>query len=255
MVDLHSHILPGLDDGASTLEDTLAMLRLAAASGTTAIVATPHCNAQYPFQPAVVAQLISELATRTNGIPAIHAGCDLHLSYDNLRDALDYPTKYTVNHGPYLLVELPDLVSFAPIRQMLRELLNTRLIPVITHPERNASLQRHPRELKAWVADGCLIQITAQSLLGTFGATAQRAAHNLIESKLVHFIASDAHNITDRSPDLSVAFQYVSARYSPAHAHRLFIANPSAALHGHLLPRPASKLAFLSHFFTRVKNI
>lgn len=236
MVDLHSHVLPGLDDGASTLEESLEMLRLAAATGTTDIVATPHCSPQYPFKPAVISQLVTELAAKTHGAPAIHTGCDFHLSYDNVRDALRYPTRYSINNGPYLLVELPELVSLLPTRNVLRELLNTRIIPVITHPERNSSVQGQRKELEKWVEDGCLVQITAQSLLGGFGIRAQRAAQSFMRAGLVHFVASDAHGTTQRTTDLSAAFQYVSTVYGSSRARTLFVSNPTAVISGQPLP-------------------
>jgi protein-tyrosine phosphatase len=250
MVDLHSHILPGLDDGASSFEESLEMLRLAAEAGTTDIVATPHCNAQYPFHPTTIAELVTELAAHSQGAPTIHTGCDFHLSYDNLRDALQHPTKYTINHGPYLLVELPDLVSLQPTRNVLRELLNSRIVPVITHPERNSSVQREIKVVKSWVEDGCLLQITAQSLLGGFGVRAQRAAQSLMNDRLVHFVASDAHDTSHRPPDLSAAFQYVSSRYSAARAERLFVANPTAVIAGEPLrvPKPPLFSRLVSRF-------
>ncbi len=254
MVDLHSHILPGLDDGASSFEDSLEMLRLAAATGTTDIVATPHCNAQYPFHPASIEQLIAELTAHSQGAPTIHTGCDFHLSYDNLRDALQHPTKYTINHGPYLLVELPDLVSLPPTRNVLRELLNSRMVPVITHPERNSSVQRELKELKSWVDDGCLLQVTAQSLLGGFGMRAQRAAQSLMNDKLVHFIASDAHDTGQRPPDLSAAFRYVSTRYSAARAERLFVANPTAVIAGEPLPLRVPEPPLFSRLVSRFRK-
>lgn len=254
MVDLHSHILPGLDDGASTFDESVAMLTMAAASGTSDIVATPHCSAQYPFQADRVAQLIGELAERTQGKPTVHAGCDFHLSYDNLRDALANPTKYTINHGPYLLVELPDLVSLSPTRHLLGELLNARIRPIVTHPERNSSLQRELSALKSWVEDGCFLQITAQSLLGSFGVRARQAAHSLMKDKLVHFVASDAHNTEHRPPDLSPAYRYVASRYSPSRAHSLFVANPAAVLTGQVLPEPAAEPNLLARLVSRLRR-
>jgi len=103
LVDIHSHILPGLDDGAQTLDETLAMLRLAAENGTTDIVATPHANSSYAYHSEVVEQLIAEVAAAAGDLIRLHRGCDFHLNFDNLSSALEYPQQYTINAGRYLM--------------------------------------------------------------------------------------------------------------------------------------------------------
>src|SRR3954453_15353156 len=108
MVDIHSHILWGLDDGAESLEESLAMLRLAAESGTTDIVATPHANSKYRYQPEVIQQRIEEATGGVSGKPRIHRGCDFHLSFDNVQAAMEYSEQYVINNGPYMLVKFPD---------------------------------------------------------------------------------------------------------------------------------------------------
>src|ERR1051325_1041395 len=103
MVDIHSHILPGLDDGSKTLEESVAMVKMAAESGTTGIVGTPHASMQYSFRPEAVQQRASELAAAVPEVQ-IYTGCDFHLSFDNIQDAIANPRKYTINHSEYLLV-------------------------------------------------------------------------------------------------------------------------------------------------------
>ncbi len=199
------------------------MLKLAAASGTTDLVATPHANREFPFDLPRIQQTFRELSARSAGILNLHLGCDFHLHMENLQDALANPTKYTINHGPYLMVELPDFLGLSVIRQQLNALLRARIRPIITHPERNFLLQSSLGHLKQWVADGCLLQITAQSFLGRFGASSQRTAESLMNSRLVHVIASDAHDCVDRSPDLAPAYRHVSARWGNTRAQALFI--------------------------------
>ena len=96
MVDIHSHVLWGMDDGAPTMDVSLEMLRMAAEAGTTDIVATPHSNAEFEYQPALIAERIEELTRQTGGRPRIHRGCDLHLSFDNIVDAVETPGKYSI---------------------------------------------------------------------------------------------------------------------------------------------------------------
>jgi protein-tyrosine phosphatase len=230
LVDIHSHILPGIDDGARTIEESLEMLGIAAASGTTDIVATPHANSNYIYDRGQIDQLFAELSAAANGIVKLHRGCDLHLNFDNLTDAVEWPAKYTINGGRYLMVELPELVSLSAMRTAVNRLLDARMTPIVTHPERNPSLQPRLKELEVWVRDGCLLQVTGQSLLGRFGSTAQKAAETLLNSNLVHFIASDAHDCKDRPPDLSGAYKVVANRWGAEQAEILFVHNPAAVI-------------------------
>src|SRR5271168_2638904 len=97
MVDIHSHVLWGMDDGSPTIEVSLEMLRLAAGAGTTDIVATPHSNGEFVYQPELIDERIRELNEKTGAKPKVHRGCDLHLSYDNIMEALEKPAKFSIN--------------------------------------------------------------------------------------------------------------------------------------------------------------
>jgi protein-tyrosine phosphatase len=231
LVDIHSHILWGLDDGAETLEESIAMLQLAADSGTTDIVATPHANSRYRYQPEVIDQRIVELSSKLNGKPRIHRGCDFHLSFDNVQDAMENPTKYAINGGHYLLVEFPDS-TIAGMQRVLSTLIGCGLIPIMTHPERNSHLRKIGEEFQEWIRMGCLVQITAQSLLGRFGKRSEESAWEMVRRGIAHFVASDAHDVEDRSPRLDLAFEALSTRAGEAKAKLLLIENPKAVLAG-----------------------
>ncbi len=221
------------------------MLRMAAENGTTDIVATPHANLEYQFDPERVAEAIGELAAACPA-PRIHCGCDLHLSYDNVQDALEHPTRYTINHRSYLLVEFSDLLVFRNTGEIFQRLIEAGMTPVITHPERNWLLQQRMEALKTWVAGGCLLQLTASSFLGRWGREAKRFSDTLMRLGLVHFVASDAHDAEDRTPDLSGAWAHVARNYGEEWAERVLISNPKCALTGDpidpeampALPRP-----------------
>ncbi len=236
MIDIHSHILHGLDDGSPSLEESIAMARMAAAAGTTDIVATPHANLQYAFDPELVERKIAELAETCGGAPRIHYGCDFHLHYDNLQDALANPSKYAVNHKRYVLVEVSELLMIKSADEALERMRSAGMIPVITHPERNGILQRRMDKLEAWVAEGCCLQLTAQSLRGSFGRRARKFSWELLHRGLVHFVASDSHDSVDRPPRLDEAYRRVLEELGPAQAERLFEGNPSAVLAGEPLP-------------------
>jgi len=237
--------LPGIDDGAQSLDESLAMLEVAASSGTTDIVATPHANSAYVYDEQTVDNLIGQLSSQSGGSIRIHRGCDFHLNFDNLSNALKSPGKFTVNGGRYLMVELPDLASLPVMRTVLERLLAVRIVPIITHPERNSPLCANLPELEKWVRDGCLLQVTALSFSGRFGQTAQRTSETLMNSGMVHFVASDAHDCVDRSPNLSPAYQHVTQQWGRDVADALFIDHPMAVVMDEPLfvsaPRPAKK--------------
>jgi len=227
-VDIHSHVLYGMDDGAQTMDESVAMLDLAAASGTTDLVATPHANSQYVFQPELIAQQLAELQPRTR--VRLHPGCDFHLSASNIQDALARPEKYTINHGAYLLVEFPELGVFRAAGEILRELLEAGMVPIISHPERNEHLRNQVADLGRWVEEGCCLQVTAASLTGVFGPAARRGAEALIERGLVHIVASDAHNTRQRTPVLQTAYEQLSERWGEEAVRPLFVENPAAVV-------------------------
>lgn len=235
MVDIHSHILPGLDDGAKSLEESLSMVRMAAESGTTDIVASPHANQRYRYEPAAVAAKIAELQQACGDIIKIHRGCDFHLSFENIEDALRDPRKYSINGGSYLLVEFSDMAIPPNTSRLFDQMLSTGLIPIITHPERNPILQANIPMVAGWVRQECLVQVTAGSFLGFFGKAARKSAEELMAKGLVHVVASDAHNTSSRTPDLSQSYQQVAKHYSVKHAEALFKFFPRAILSGDLV--------------------
>jgi protein-tyrosine phosphatase len=238
MIDIHSHILWGLDDGSESLEESVAMLKAAAEAGTTDIVATPHSNANYRFDPDLIQSRIAELTDATGGVPRIHTGCDFHLSFENIEDAFKRPERYTINHKNYLLVEFPDLHIATALDGILLRFLEIGIVPIVTHPERNLILQQSIPRLEAWMQSGCLMQVTSLSLLGRFGRAAEKCAWELMERGLVHFLASDSHDPQDRHPRLDETYQAVARRYTEADAERLLVANPKAVLAGEPLPEP-----------------
>ena len=236
MVDIHSHILPDQDDGARTLEEALSMVRMAAESGTTDIVASPHANSQFAFHPTLVEQKIAELQRAAGVAVRIHYGCDFHLTPENIEDAIAAPGKYSIGHRGYLLVEFADNMVPKTMDSIFSRMLAAGLRPIVTHPERNPLLRKKLPELELWVQQGCLIQITAQSFLGRFGRSAKSASDELMERGLVHFLASDAHDCTHRPPLLDEAWRYTARHYGEDTARLLLEDNPRAVLTGADLP-------------------
>lgn len=213
------------------------MLADAAAAGTTDIVATPHANLEYYFDPEEIRNKIEELRAANQTSVRIHAGCDFHLDYDLIQDAIANPRKYSVNGGPYLLVELPDQISLKTVPQILESLMRRNLIPILTHPERYMVLRGQVEEIRSWVAQGCLVQVTGHSVLGLFGTNARKMSEQLLNESLVHFIASDAHETKMRTTRLDEPYRWVTERYGEQTATLLFETNPRAVLTGDPLPK------------------
>ena len=236
MIDIHSHILPGLDDGARTLEEAVEMVRMAADNGTTDIVASPHANDQYAYDLELIENKIGELQEASKHVIRVHRGCDFHLSTKNLFAVLKHPQEYTVNGKSYLLTELPELMSPSSASGILARLQSAGLMPIITHPERNTILRDRISEVEAFVNAGCLIQVTAMSLLGGFGKPAQRASEYLLDRGWVHFIASDAHDTRYRPPLLTDAHRAVTKLWGTETARALFTTNPMLVLRGSAFP-------------------
>jgi protein-tyrosine phosphatase len=239
VVDLHHHLLPGLDDGAPDLATSIKMARIAADDGISHVVCTPHANSQYHFDAELIATKLSELRSAIGqaGIRLVlGTGCDFHLSYDNVRDALQNPHRYTVNGGEYLMVELPDYALPPTLEETFYSLRLAGLTPILTHPERNPSLQQDVSRLAVWVRDGLLIQITAASVTGLMGRKAQKLADRLLADRWVHFVATDAHNVSTRPPHMRAARDHVAARYGEGYAQRLCTENPQAVFDNRPLP-------------------
>jgi protein-tyrosine phosphatase len=230
MVDIHSHVLWGLDDGAATSDDSLAMLRLAAQTGTTDIVATPHANLEFPYRPGLIAERIQQLQSAVGASLRIHRGCEFHLRLENIQSALAGHRDYTVNGGRYLIVELPEFFLSPPMDEVLRQLVARGVVPVVTHPERNPTLQDSPEILERWIGQGCLAQVTAQSITGELGRAAKDAAWSLLRRGFVHFVASDAHDAVHRPPRLDLARQVLEREFGPEVAALLFLHNPQAVI-------------------------
>ncbi len=236
MIDIHHHLLFGLDDGPQDIELSLAMVAAAAENGITHIACTPHANARWSFDPEVNRQKLSEIEARSNGKVTLGLGCDFHLSYDNIEDALKNRSKYTINGKQYLLVEFADLMIPPSMNDAFYEMMVAGLQPIITHPERNLTIQRHPERMKEWLRQGCLVQVTASSLTGRFGRTAQSLAMQFLERDWVHFLATDAHNLESRPPRLREAYEVVAKRFGKDTAERLCVTNPRAVFYGEDLP-------------------
>jgi protein-tyrosine phosphatase len=260
-VDIHAHVLPGLDDGPADQQQSLAMLHMAHTHGTSVLVASPHANPFYSYDPDRVDQCIDRLRPiAPSGLQLIR-GCDFHLTFNNVENALRCPSKFAINGRTYLLMELSELTVFANTDALWSRLEQAGLRIILTHPERNPLLRQRIDVIERWVDSGRFMQVTAGSLLGHFGPEAQRFSIRMLDSGLVHFVASDAHDLQHRPPRLDEAFQWLSENYSAEFAACLTIDNPAAAVEGAPLaagrllpPRPAAGTPWWRRFLRLMRR-
>lgn len=236
MIDIHCHILPGLDDGADSLETACAMAEMAIADGITHVIGTPHASETHRFVPERVKQRRDEVQAVFEGRLRLASGCDFHLSFENLQEIRHEPARFTLNQKNYLLVEFADYSIPPSMDEALHQLQLAGLRPVITHPERNPLIRTRPERLFRWLRQGCYAQVTAGSLHGRWGKAAQSAAASWVEGGAVHFLATDAHNTTTRPLKLKETFDLVAKSSGPKVARALLVENPLAAFEGRALP-------------------
>lgn len=235
MVDIHCHILPGLDDGSDNFEESLRMARLAVEGGTKTIIATPHCNIPDSFQNyfgRTYADIFNKFKSKLKkeNIPLkIFPGHEI-FACGNLTDLIKEKRLLTLCKSDYLLVEFDFAEHADSVYAKLRALISEGLIPIVAHPERYAFVaedETAPFRLKTM---GCLLQINKGSLKGGFGKAAYDAAHNMLENELADFVASDAHSPYMRTPYLADAYELISKIYSEEYANLLLTQNPSKIL-------------------------
>jgi len=224
MIDLHCHILPSIDDGARNWDESLAMARLAAREGITHILATPHhMNRSWMNPKSVVVPLVNELQERLDAenIPVtIFPGQEVRLHGDILDSIQGNDICFIDEFDQYVLIEFPTPEVPAYAERLFYELQTEEITPIIVHPERNHAILKDPNILYDFAARGVLAQLTSASYLGAFGKKIEKVSRQLIEANLVHFLASDAHNTTNRKFHMKEAFEKLTEEYGAKKAEQ-----------------------------------
>ncbi len=256
MIDLHAHILPGLDDGAQDMDETIEMCLKAAGDGIETIVATPHMgNGTFDNHREVVLSAVAvvnnELEKRKIPVKILPGG-DNYIN-EHLDFLIQRGEAMTVNdNGRYVMVEFPKHIVPPHFLDWLFEMKLKNITPILTHPERHMAFQNDIDIARQWVDKGGLIQITAMSLLGEFGPDTMKSAEELLRYHLVHIIASDAHSKGRRPPVLSEAIGLASQSAGFDYIHKLVNDFPAAIIAGESfdVPEPIpKKLNFFMRFF------
>lgn len=247
VIDIHTHILPGLDDGAANERDAMDMARAASAEGITTIVATPHhANGKYTNLAPEVRYYVEGLNVRLaqEEIPVtIAAGQEIRV-HDDLLDAWHRGELLSVAGSRYVLLEMPSSRIPQGMSDLIHELIVMNLRPIIAHPERNAEVVQHPERLEELIELGAYGQVTTHSLLGSFGKKIEQAAWRLMKQGCIHIVSSDAHHVERRGFRMREAYASVD-RIMGGEWSRYFKGNAEAVLldkpFGEQPPVPAMK--------------
>lgn len=229
MIDIHCHILPGIDDGPSEMQESIKMAEIAACDGISKIVATPHIkNTLHPVSSIrnSIARLNKRLVNLGISIEIIQ-GADVNAMLD-----VSLLKGYTINNTQYILVEFPHSHLPNSMREVLFKMMVQGYRPIITHPERNVSVLKDPRVLFELINGGVLAQITADSITGTFGVDIQECSRYLLKKNMVRFIATDAHSSHHRKPVLSQGLKAAEKIIGKEKALKLVTVNPEAVVKG-----------------------
>jgi protein-tyrosine phosphatase len=260
VIDIHSHILPGIDDGARTIEEAVAMAHIAAEDGIRHMVSTPHMfnGLSNNPEPSEVLERVAALNEAINNSAIkILPGNEVHISHNIAQQAkTNRVTK--INRQNYMLVEFPQLTVPVGADELFYQLLLQGVNPILVHPERNSQIQSHPSMVAQYIERGVLIQVTAMSVTGEFGPVAKATADVLLRHNCVHFLATDTHRTSRRPPILSKGRDAAAAIIGEQLARALVEDNPFAVINGEPLqvlpPVPfgsseRSRRSFFSRFF------
>lgn len=237
MIDLHCHLLPGMDDGPETVDEALELARLAVKEGIEIVYATPH-HLRYPYRndANAVKKAVAAFAEslRSANIPLeIRSGQEIRVGPELIRTAGEH-TLLPLQGTHYVLLELPSTGIPETLDDCLHECRVNGWIPLIAHPERNRDIMRDPEKLRPWIEAGAVSQITAHSLTGGFGKETAAAAVELCRLRLAHVVSSDAHNVEKRPFVLREAYAVLERKLTPA-GKREFQRNAAIVADGGLL--------------------
>lgn len=235
MVDIHCHMIPGIDDGAANLAEALQMARLAVNDGIGTVICTPHQlgNFQHNVGDAVrKATQQFQSALQQARIPLrVLPGADVRIEEAMMNGLQAGAVLSLADQRRHVLLELPHELYF-PLEPVLAKLKAAGMTGILSHPERNRGILQQPELLPALVAGGCLMQVTAGSILGTMGESCQELARWMLAEGLVHFVASDAHGVKTRRPLLHQAFREVARLTDEVTAQELFVRHPACVALG-----------------------
>lgn len=238
MIDTHLHILPGIDDGPETIDESLALARVLVQEGIHAAIATPHYNDEFPQRSALeIRERVydMQLVLDRHGIPLrLFAGHEALISSGLVED-VQASRCATLNGSCYLLLELWNNNWIPETERVIFELRANGIIPVIAHPERYRAIQQDHNRLSNLLRQGALAQLVASSLIGMQGNTVRRCAETLLKKGMIHCIASDAHGLKRRSPRVALGLERAVELVGQARVHQLTEVHPALIVNNHYM--------------------
>jgi len=241
MIDLHSHIFYGFDDGAQSLEESIEMARIAAADGIEKIVGTPHLF-RGDFKGVEIGAIRERRAELEHHLKRekidieVYAGAEVHISHNLIDEIRRHREILTVNNSSYMLLEFPSNHIFPGVKDLFFQIESEEIEPIIAHPERNSVFRKNPVLLYELIEMGALVQANRGSFQGRFGSSIRDAAFQFLDWNFIHFIGSDAHNVRSMSPQLADTFRMIAERIGKERAYALVWDNPQAVLSNDVIP-------------------
>lgn len=228
-IDIHSHLLPGIDDGAKDVETSMQMFRMAYRSGITHMILTPHYKPmRHNAGPRRLTEMIKEARERLadEGIEIqLYAGNEMYY-HSEVPTILEEGKACSMAGSQYVLVEFSPMDDFDYIRNGVYQIMTGGFRPILAHAERYQCITSKPQRIEELVRMGCYIQLNAGSVTGGYGFGTKQFCKKMLKQQLVHFIASDAHDIKNRTPQLSECSKYVSRKFGEDYERKLLYENP-----------------------------
>lgn len=260
MIDIHCHILPGIDDGAKNLEDALEMARIAEEDGIKKIINTSHYHPEFDY---ISGDKLKDELDKFNNILKkekidleIIIGNEIYFD-DNYFSSIDKKGFYTLGDSKYILIEFSPTRFPSKLKEVIYEFKIKGYTPILAHIERYSQIQKNPSLVKEAVQEGALIQLNGPSIIGKSGSEIQKLSELLLKNNLIHFVASDAHSSDRRRPKLKEVYEYICRNYSSELANRLIIENPTKLLNNQeitieeILEEKVEKRGFFSKLFKK----
>lgn len=234
-VDIHCHILPGVDDGARDLPQALDLLKNARSQGIGAVLLTPHYRGRYHGNvrgklTAVFEELCKAAKAQCPDLE-LYLGCEVGYELD-ISEKITEGSVLSLNNTQYVLLEFQEKSFRSRIMEGVLEVLNFGYVPIIAHAERYEAFRSRPQLIEEVAELGALVQINAHSVMGKGGFWIKRFCHKLLKAHLVHFVATDAHDLKQRRPEMKSCYRLIRKKYGQAYADALFIRNGRAVLSG-----------------------
>lgn len=233
MIDIHCHILPNVDDGSESLEESIAMAKIAESEGITRIVNTSHCHFDFKYKKGNELKLelekFNQVLKEENINIEVLLGNELYYTSDLIErfNELDF---FSMNNSKYILMEFSPINFPKNIEDVIYEIKIRGYIPIIAHAERYKQVQEDVNIVLDCIKEGALIQVNASSILGKNGEKAEDTSKKLLDNNMVHFVATDAHSSNRRRPLIKDSYNYILKNYGKEVSEKLFIENPTAVI-------------------------